>query len=100
MPWAALPPEDLGTQPRPVRTRARPGRCAARLDAGGLSQLGANRDVMRAYCKLLSGVHVVPSNINFLGGSKDEFAAIIAMYYADIPPLVSDDVVTVLPPTW
>ena len=55
---------------------------------------------MRAYCKLLSGVHVVPSNINFLGGSKDEFAAIIAMYYADIPPLVSDDVVTVLPPTW
>lgn len=59
-------------------------------------QLGAIRDVMRAYCKILSGVHIDPSNINFLGGSKDELAAFIAMYYADIPPMVADDVVTFL----
>ncbi|RKG59914.1 hypothetical protein D7X30_12875 [Corallococcus sp. AB011P] len=59
-------------------------------------QLAALKDVMRAYCNSLSGASLDPTNANFLGGTKNEIAAFIAMHYEFIPPVVADELTTFL----
>ncbi|MBN8468115.1 hypothetical protein JYJ95_16460 [Corallococcus exiguus] len=59
-------------------------------------QLAALKDVMRAYCNSLSGASLDPANANFLGGTKNEIAAFIAMHYEFIPPVVADELTTFL----
>ncbi|MHA7631101.1 hypothetical protein [Corallococcus sp. M7] len=59
-------------------------------------QLAALKDVMRAYCNSLSGASLDPANVNFLGGTKNEIAAFIAMHYEFIPPVVADELTTFL----
>ncbi|NNB89448.1 hypothetical protein [Corallococcus exiguus] len=54
-------------------------------------QLAALKDVMRAYCNTLSGASLDPKNVNFLGGTKNEIAAFIAMHHEFIPPVVADE---------
>ncbi|WP_223631755.1 NAD(P)/FAD-dependent oxidoreductase [Corallococcus sp. EGB] len=59
-------------------------------------QLAALKDVMRAYCNTLSGASLDPANVNFLGGTKNEIAAFIAMHYEFIPPVVADELTSFL----
>ena len=59
-------------------------------------QLGAIKDIMRAYVDSISGASLDPENVNFLGGTKNDLAAYIAMHHGDIPAIVADDLVDFL----